>query len=155
MRIDRFSNSAFVRQCRSEVSVITLTPGPSPIGRGRARRKATFAQTPVVLPKALQHIDFTDRHAAMQIGAHVVRLRRRRIVHIATDITVVVLGLDFAHRRTAGVSGNVVTRTVGVNDLVDVLGPQVVLRLAFAVLAVSVDEKTRDLSGFLNIHNGG
>ena len=77
----------------------------------------------------------------MQVGAHVVRLGRRGVVHVATDVAVVVLRHDLGHRHAASVGGNVLPRAVGVHDFVDVFRAQVVLRLAFAVFAVGVDEE--------------
>src|SRR5713101_5547860 len=37
-------------------------------------------------------LDFRHRHAAEQVGAHIVRLRRRRIVHVAPDVEVPIIG---------------------------------------------------------------
>ena len=88
-----------------------------------------------------QRVDLGDRHTAVQVRAYVVRLGRRRIVHITSDIAVVVFGLDLTHRHAARIGGDVMPGTVGMHDLVDVFRAQVVLRLAFAVFAVGIDEQ--------------
>lgn len=103
--------------------------------------KAALAQAGVVLPEVFEDIDLADRHAAVQVGAHIVRLGRRGVVHIAPDVAVVFFRLDFADRHAARVGGNGLAGAAGMHDLVDIFGPQVVLCLAFAVFAVSVDEQ--------------
>ena len=88
-----------------------------------------------------QGIDLAHGHAAVQVGAHVVRLGWRGVVHVAADVAVVVFGLDFTDGHAAGVGGYGLPGAVGVHDFVDVFGAQVVLRFAFAVFAVGVDEE--------------
>ena len=56
-----------------------------------------FAQARVVLPEVAQGIDLSDGYAAVQMCAHVVRLGRRGVVHIAADVAVVVFRLDVGY----------------------------------------------------------
>ena len=86
---------------------------------------------------------FGHRHAAEQVGAHVVRLGRRRVVHVAADVEIEVVGCtgDFRERHDAGVAGNVLVAVEGGYDLLDVLRAQVVLRAAGMELGVGVDEE--------------
>ena len=84
-------------------------------------------------------------HAAVEVGADVVRLGRRRVVDVAADVAVEVLGLDLARwarggRRPGSRRARRGERAVGVDDARDVLGAEEVLRLALAVVAVGVDE---------------
>jgi hypothetical protein len=70
-----------------------------------------------------------------------VRLGRRCIVGVAADVEVVVVLAQHGvghHGAEARHLGEVLE---GVDDLLDVLGQQVVLRAAFEVLAVGVDEQ--------------
>ena len=93
------------------------------------------------MPEVAQGINFADRYAAVQMGAHVVRFGRRGVVHIAADVAVVVFRFNVRHRHTLGIAVDVMPGAVGVYDFVDVFRPQVVLRLAFAVFAVGIDEQ--------------
>ncbi len=77
----------------------------------------------------------------MQVGAHVVGFGRRGVIDIAADVAVVLFGDDLRLRHPSRISRNIFVGAVGVDDLVDVFRAQVVLRLAFAVFAVSVDEQ--------------
>ena len=88
-----------------------------------------------------QGFDLGHGHAAVQVGAHVVRLGRRRVVHIAADVAVAVFGQDLGIRHAARVGRHVLPGAEHVHDLVDVFRPQVVLCLPFAVFAVGVDEQ--------------
>jgi len=93
----------------------------------------------------VEGVDLGQRDAAVQVGTLVVGLGRRRVVHVAADVTVEVLRLDFGDRDAACVAGDLVAfadgqRAIGVDDARDVPGAEEVLRLALAVVAVGVDE---------------
>ena len=137
--VDVRSNVALVGQSCSEVGI------PDAMACGvfflTTRYEQAVAQTRVVVPEVAQGINFADRYAAVQMGAHVVRFGRRRIVHIAADVAVVVFRFNVRHRHTLGIAVDVMPGAVGVYDFVDVFRPQVVLRLAFAVFAVGIDEQ--------------
>jgi hypothetical protein len=115
-----------------EVGISRVTP---------ARFKESLAKAGVVAPVALQGVDLDQWHSTMQVSANVVRLRRRRVIHITPDVAVVVLGRDLAVRHHARVAGNRQPVPVDVDDLGDVFGAQEVLRASFAVLSVRVDEQ--------------
>ena len=75
------------------------------------------------------------------MGAHVLRLGRRAVVDVAPDVEIVFLGLQAGIGHEPAVGGHLQPVAVDVGDLLDVLGPQAVLVLAFPVLAVGVDEE--------------
>ena len=106
-----------------------------------ARRKDTLAQAVVIFPEMRERPDLHHGHATVDVCAHVVRLRRRSIVHVAADVAVPALGFDLAHRHEPRVGINVLPLAIDVDDLRDVLRPEEVLRLAFAKLAVGIDEE--------------
>ena len=146
---DDFGDGAAVGNCWGEIGVVTLflmlalSPGPSP-ACGRGGNKAARAQAGEVEPVTRQRIDFFHRHAAVQVGAHVVRLGRRGVVDVAADVAVVVFGGDFFDRHAAGVGRHIRPAlgeaAVDVDDLGEVLRAQEVLRLAFTVFAVGIDK---------------
>jgi hypothetical protein len=105
------------------------------------RHEQPLAQVRIVGPVAAERIDLPRRHAAVDVGAHVVRLGRRGVVDKAADVAVVVLGRDLGLGDEAGVAGHRFAPPVDVDDLGDVLGPQVILRLALAVFSIGVDEE--------------
>ncbi len=88
-----------------------------------------------------ESVYFGDRHTAMEMGANIMWLGRRGVVDIAADIAVVVLGGDFRDRDEAGITGDIGALAVSADDLRDVLRTEKVLRLAFAVFAVGIDEE--------------
>jgi hypothetical protein len=81
-------------------------------------------------------------HATKQMGAYVMRLRWRRVVDVAPDVEIEVVGrvCDFRDRDDAGVGGHVFVAVEGGDDLLDVLRAQVVLGPAGMELGVSIDE---------------
>ena len=128
-----------VRQRRTEIGIGRT------VRHRRPWHEAALAQARIVRPEPPHRpgVDLRQRHPAVQMRPHVMRLRRRRVVHIAADVAVVALFLDLAHWHPPCIARNVPARPVGMHHLVDVLRPQVVLRLALAVLAVGVDEQHR------------
>ena len=92
--------------------------------------------------------DFGHRHAAKQMGAHVVRLGRRRVVHVAADVQIEVVGLagDLGERDDAGVAGDVLIAVKGGDDFLDVLGAEVVLRAARVEFGIGIDEENLALT---------
>ena len=80
-------------------------------------------------------------HPAQQVGPHVLGLGRRGVVGIAADVEVVVVLGQLGVGHHGGERGDVGEPLVGVDDLLDVLGLQVVLRPAGPVLGVGVDEE--------------
>ena len=86
--------------------------------------------------------DFRARHAAGEMARHVLRLGRRRVIHIAAEVEVPVVGvLDFCEGHAAGVFLLLNAMLENVDDLLDVLGPELVLLLALGELAVGIDEE--------------
>ena len=77
----------------------------------------------------------------MQMGAYVVRLGRRGVVHIAPDVTVVLLGFNFLNRYKPGVALNIFPLTVGMDDFRDVFRTEEVLCLALAIFTIGIDEE--------------
>ncbi len=77
----------------------------------------------------------------MKVRAHIVRLWRRAAVGVATDVQVSGFVLDndlvVDHGREAWHIGEGI---IGADDLLDVLRIDEVLRTAFAIFAVGVDE---------------
>jgi hypothetical protein len=77
----------------------------------------------------------------MKMGADIMGLGRRSVVHIAADVAVPVLGFNLAHRHEAGIAVHRLLLAIDVDDFADVLGAEEVLRLALAVFAVGIDEE--------------
>ena len=73
------------------------------VGAG-PRLKATLAELGIVRPEVLEGVDLALRHATVQMGAHVVGLRRRRVVDVAADVAVEVLALDLRDGHAPGVA---------------------------------------------------
>lgn len=78
---------------------------------------------------------------------YVVRLRRRDSIHTASDFAVVVLQGDISHRDAPNIPRHLVDpqarvcqRTINVDDARYIFGPQEVLLLALAAVAVCIDE---------------
>jgi hypothetical protein len=106
-----------------------------------AGREETVAQAGVVLPEAGEGLDLGGGDAAVEVGAHVVRLGRRGVVDVAADVAVEIFGGDVGHGHEAGVAGHVGAGAIDVDDLGDVFGAQKILGLALAVFAVGVEEE--------------
>ena len=77
----------------------------------------------------------------MKVRPHIVRLRWRSIVHVATDIAVPLLVPQLTDRHTPRVFRNLQSLAVGVADLFDVLLPEPVLRFALSKFPVGIDEE--------------
>ncbi len=76
------------------------------------------------------------------MGLHVLRLGVGRVVHIAADIeVVVVLVHDFGFGHEAAVLGQFTLVGEDEVDLLNVLGTELVLVLAFGKFAVGIDEE--------------
>ena len=86
-------------------------------------------------------VDLSPGHAAVQVGADILRFGRGRVVGVAADVEVVVVGCQFLAGDDGGVAGDVGERPVGGDDLLGVLGEQVVLRPPGRELGVGVDEQ--------------
>src|ERR1035441_2103467 len=79
--------------------------------------------------------------AAVQVGADVLRLRGRRVVDVAADVEVEVVVRQLGNAHHVGEAGDVLIVVIGRDDLLDVLGAEVVLRAAGGEFAVGVDEQ--------------
>lgn len=79
--------------------------------------------------------------AAHQMGAHVVRLGRWRIVGVAADVEVIVVGLKRGGVDDGREAVDGAEFVEGGDDLLDVFGQQVILCTAFEELAVGIDEQ--------------
>ena len=80
-------------------------------------------------------------HAADQMGSHVLRFGRRRIVGVPPDVQIAVLGLDAVDGHDGGKTRNRFVVLEGFDDLFRVFGAQIVDRAARLVLAVGIDEQ--------------
>lgn len=109
---------------------------------------------------------FDDGHSANQMRTHVMRFRRRGIVHIAANIQIKIIGItgDLGTRYDACVAGNVLVVVEGGYDFFDVLWTKVVLCAASVELGVSIDEenlaatlrglvRVRRLAGEIRVHH--
>ena len=87
-------------------------------------------------------LHFGFGNAADQVGLHILRFRFGRVVHVAADVEVVVVGLDdLGLVDQAAVLGYLPLVGEDEVDLLDVFGAQLVLVLAFGVFPVGVDEQ--------------
>ena len=86
---------------------------------------------------------FGHGHATKQVGAHIVRLGRRRVVHVAADVEIEIVGGagDFGERHDAGVAGDVLVAVEGGHDFLDVLRAEIVLRASGMELGIGIDEE--------------
>lgn len=66
-----------------------------------------------------QHVDLAGWYAAMDMGADLVRFRRRRVVDVTTDILqFVILGRDSRACHDTGIAGHIATFAIDVDNLV-------------------------------------
>src|SRR5690606_161792 len=84
---------------------------------------------------------FLLRNTAVKMGADVLRLWRRGVVHIPADVEVEVVLAEFGDVHDAGEAWDVAVLLEGGDDLLGVLRLQIVLGAASGVLAVGVDEE--------------
>ena len=104
-------------------------------------RKQFFLQAFVTIKNRLQFIDFIDRNAPIDMRFHILRRGSLGIVHITTDIAIVVLfGQRFLAHQTA-VARYLFLVMIDEANLLDILGTQRVLVFAFLVFAVGIDEE--------------
>jgi len=90
----------------------------------------------------------------MQVCAHVMRLGRRRIVHIAADVAVEVFGFNLFDRYQPGIAFDVLPLAIHMDDLGDIFGTEKVLRLALAIFPIRIDEEdVLALSRTLLVHH--
>src|ERR1017187_5081257 len=75
------------------------------------------------------------------MGADVVRLGWRRVVHVAANVAVVVLARDLRYGYPARGPRNVSRLPTGVDDFRYVFWSQEVLGFAFPVLAIGVNKQ--------------
>ncbi|MCY1507971.1 hypothetical protein D9M68_422680 [compost metagenome] len=85
--------------------------------------------------------DFGFGHTAQQVGTHIMRLGWRRVIHIAADIQVVVVGAQGGDVHHIAEAFDAAEFVEGGGDLLDMLGQQVVLCAALEVFAVGVDKQ--------------
>ena len=81
------------------------------------------------------------RDSSQQVRPYVVRFGRRGVIGVAADVEVVVFLRQFVVTYHGGEAGDVLVAIVGADDLLDMLGVQVILRPAFPVFGVSIDEE--------------
>src|SRR5947209_721453 len=81
------------------------------------------------------------RHSARDVRANVVRLRRRGVVRVAPDVAVVIFLRYLRACDDARVAVHVLEPVIGRGYLLNVFGPQVILRAPLRVLGVGVDEE--------------
>ena len=87
-------------------------------------------------------LHFCLGHAADQVGLHVLGLGVGRVVHVAADVEVVVVRVDDLRLvHEAAVFRQFALVREDEVDLLDVLGAELVLVLAFGVFAVGIDEE--------------
>ena len=79
-------------------------------------------------------------------------LLAHRRADVAGDVQVEVVLLDLVHLHSAGVAGFFLSELVGVDDLGDVLGRELVLALALYEVLGGVDEE--DVVGLLQVRRG-
>ena len=92
---------------------------------------------------AIQRFDFCLGNASREMGFYVLRFLVGRIVHITPNIQVAVIGLlvhDLVERNNSRIPGNLAFGIVDVDDLFDILRPQIVLILSFTVLGIRIDD---------------
>jgi hypothetical protein len=75
------------------------------------------------------------------MSAHIVRLGRRGVIDVATDIAVIVLRFNFRDGDEPVVTRHIGALTVGSDDFRNIFGAQKVLCFALAIFAVGIDEE--------------
>jgi hypothetical protein len=88
-----------------------------------------------------ERVDFLRRYPAMHMRAHILRLGRRRVIHVATNVAVIIFRFDLLDRNNTGITGHILAPAIDIDDLRHVLRPQEVLRLALTIFAVCIDEE--------------
>ena len=81
------------------------------------------------------------RHAADQVRAHIMRLRRGRVVCIAANVEVATAIQQSGVVDNGTEAGHGLEAIVGADDLLNMLRQQVVLRATLEELTVSIDEE--------------
>ena len=100
------------------------------------------ASTPNLAKSLLSGLHFRLRHAADEVSLHVLRLGVGRVVHVAADVEVVVVLLDDLRLvHETAVFRQLALLGEDEVDLLNVLGAELVLVLAFGVFAVGIDEE--------------
>ena len=104
-------------------------------------RKQFFLQAFVTIKNRLQFINFLGRNASIDMRFHILRRGSLGIVHITTNVAIVVLfGQRFLAHQTA-VARNLFLVVIDEANLLDVLGTQRILVFSFLVFAVGIDEE--------------
>ena len=145
-----------VGECGGEVEV-ARTPLPRPLShRGRGENKRMTGIKPQRVKQHPFRLHLRRWHAAEQMRAHVMRFGRRRVVHVAADVEIPVIGraADLRQRHPPGVAGHVLKPVERGNDLLDMLRAQIILGAARVKLGVSVDEQhlAAPLGGLVRVH---
>jgi hypothetical protein len=86
-------------------------------------------------------VDLRGRDTPVEMGTHVVGFGRRGVVDIAADIAVVIIVAQLRVIDDLGEPIDVGKGAESGDDLLLVLWPQHILRFAFGVLAIRVDEQ--------------